>query len=74
MVIGKGVTPATSFLEGSGVQLSGGIPVNKNLQTNLPHIYSVGDAALCPDLFTGKPVSNPLWPNALAQSTAQMCL
>lgn len=67
VVIGKGVQPATAFLKGSEVQVSGGIPVNEKLQTNLPHVYAAGDAALCRDLFSGEPASHPLWTNAVAQ-------
>ncbi len=67
VVIGKGVQPSTVFLEGSALQVAGGIPVNEKLQTNLPHIYAAGDVALYRDLLSGELASHPLWPNAVAQ-------
>ena len=67
IVIGKGVQPAVSFLEGSGIKEEGGVPVDERLQTSLPDIYAAGDAALCRDLLQGTPVNNALWPNATAQ-------
>ncbi|NMB35684.1 MAG: NAD(P)/FAD-dependent oxidoreductase [Firmicutes bacterium] len=67
IVIGKGVQPSVSFLEGSGIKEKGGVEVDERLQTNLPDIYAAGDVVLCRDLLQGIPVNNALWPNATAQ-------
>ncbi len=67
IVVGKGVKPVTSFLEGSGLHVERGVPVNDRLQTNLPDIYAAGDAALCRDILSSERVLNALWPNAAAQ-------
>lgn len=52
-----GVRPATKFLQGSGLQMERGcILVNEYLETNLPHIYAVGDCAMVRNRVTGKPM------------------
>ncbi|HIR60405.1 MAG TPA: FAD-dependent oxidoreductase [Candidatus Faecivivens stercoravium] len=52
-----GIRPATKFLQGSGLQMDRGcILVNEYLETNLPHIYAVGDCAMVKNRVTGKPM------------------
>lgn len=44
-----GVRPTTDFLEGSGIEVdsvTGGIVVNRHLQTNIPNIFAAGNCAL----------------------------
>lgn len=67
IVVGKGVKPCTSFLKESGIEGENGIPVNEQLQTNLPDVYAAGDVVLSKDLLLEKPANNALWPNATAQ-------
>lgn len=67
IVVGKGVKPCTSFFKESGIEEENGVPVNEQLQTNLPGIYAAGDVALSKDLLLEKPTNNALWPNATAQ-------
>ena len=67
IVVGKGVKPCTSFLKESGIEEENGIPVNEQLQTNLPDVYAAGDVVLSKDLLLEKPANNALWPNATAQ-------
>ncbi len=67
VVVGKGVEPAVSFLEGSDVEFAEGIPVNEKLQTNLPHVYAAGDVTLTQDLLFNKPALHPFWPKATDQ-------
>jgi nitrite reductase (NADH) large subunit len=67
IVIGKGVRPAATFLQGSGIAEKGGITTDELLQTNLPGLYAAGDVALSRDLVLHEPVNNALWPNATAQ-------
>jgi NAD(P)H-nitrite reductase large subunit len=40
-----GVSPNTSFLNGSGIALGKGILVNRFLETNIKDIYAIGDCA-----------------------------
>lgn len=67
VIVGKGVKPVTSFLEGSGLAVENGIPTGEQLQTNLPDIYAAGDVALCRDMVLMKPANNALWPSAAEQ-------
>lgn len=69
VIIGKGVTPNTGFLAGSGVETDYGIPVNEFMQTNQPDVYAAGDVAQGYDLLTGQRKVNAIWPNAGEQGT-----
>ena len=57
-----GVRPDTAFLDGSGIALGerGHILVNEYMQTNIPHVYAVGDAVLTRSVQTGKATALPL--------------
>lgn len=67
VIIGKGVTPNTGFLVDSGIELDGGILVNRFLQTNFPDIYAAGDVAQAYDIISGENRINAVWPNATEQ-------
>lgn len=69
LIIGKGVTPNTDFLTGSGISVAEGVLVDSYLATNLPDIYAAGDVAEGHDLVTGTQRINALWPNATEQGT-----
>lgn len=62
VIVAVGVRPDTGFLQGSGIELNayGGIVTNKNMRTNFPYIYAVGDAAQVADFITGEPTFMPL--------------
>lgn len=45
VVLSIGVEPATDFLQGSGLDLDGGVITDGFCQTNLPKIYACGDTA-----------------------------
>ncbi|PNF40165.1 hypothetical protein B7P43_G09769 [Cryptotermes secundus] len=53
-VLGIGSSPATKFLDGSGVDMdkSGAIIVNKHLESNIKGVYAGGDNAYAPILDT----------------------
>ncbi len=70
VIIGKGVTPNTGFLSGSGIALDRGILVNEYLATNIPDIYAAGDVAQAADVLTGEKRINAIWPNAAEQGIA----
>lgn len=57
VLLSVGVRPDTGFLKSSGLEINprGAIVVNKNLETNLPHVYALGDAAQIPHGITGSP-------------------
>jgi NADPH-dependent 2,4-dienoyl-CoA reductase/sulfur reductase-like enzyme len=44
-VIGIGVKPEVSFLDGSGLEIDDGIVVDERFQTNAPDVYAAGDVA-----------------------------
>ena len=44
-VVGVGVKPAISFLDGSGIAIDNGILVDEQFRTNAPDVYAVGDVA-----------------------------
>ncbi len=62
VILAIGVTPDTAFLQGTGIALGtrGHIVVNEAMQTNIPHIYAVGDAIEVRDLITNTPAAIPL--------------
>ncbi|WP_150276019.1 FAD-dependent oxidoreductase [Paenibacillus tepidiphilus] len=62
VILAIGVTPDTSFLDGSGIALGARrhILVNEALETNMPHIYAVGDAIEVKDYIHGTPAAVPL--------------
>ncbi|MBU7006911.1 NAD(P)/FAD-dependent oxidoreductase [Phosphitispora fastidiosa] len=70
VIIGKGVTPNTGFLSGSGIDTDRGILVNEHLETTVPDIYAAGDVAQALDILTGQRSINAIWPNAAEQGTA----
>lgn len=53
VVVGIGVTPETSWLDGSGVRTDRGVIVDARCQTNLPGIYAAGDIARGPARLLG---------------------
>lgn len=40
-----GVTPNIDFLKDSGIELGRGVRVNRQLETNIPDVYAIGDCA-----------------------------
>jgi NADPH-dependent 2,4-dienoyl-CoA reductase/sulfur reductase-like enzyme len=66
-VIGIGVVPAISFLEGSGLVTGDGIPVDEKFRTNLPGVYAAGDVAHFFDPLFGRHRRIEHWSNASYQ-------
>ncbi len=62
VILAIGVTPDTTFLQNSGLLLGarGHIVVNEALETNLPHVYAVGDAIEVRDYVHGGKTAIPL--------------
>lgn len=65
-VISVGIRPNTAFLEGSGIALNPNrtVAVNRQMQTNDPDIYAVGDCAGVTNRITGKTVWSPMGSSA----------
>jgi 3-phenylpropionate/trans-cinnamate dioxygenase ferredoxin reductase subunit len=63
-VIGVGVQPAVSFLEGSGVAVDGGVLVDARFETSVPAVYAVGDVARFFDPVFGRRRRIEHWSNA----------
>ncbi|KRM44523.1 pyridine nucleotide-disulfide oxidoreductase [Lentilactobacillus parafarraginis] len=57
VIMAVGVKPDTELAKKTGIKLgvTGGIKVDQNYQTNLPHIYAVGDAIELTNRMTRKP-------------------
>jgi NAD(P)H-nitrite reductase large subunit len=73
IVVALGVKPATSFLEGSGINLDEGIIADRKMRTNVENIYVAGDAAKAPDFFTGDPGLSLVLPTAVDQAKVAAC-
>lgn len=76
LIIAVGVRPRISFLSGSGIVCDHGILADNHLETSVPGVFAAGDAVQAADLLRGKPLINPLWPNAVEQggiAGANMC-
>ena len=63
-VVGVGVEPAVSFLEGSGIEIDNGIVVDEQYETNVTGIYAAGDAANFHDPLFGRRRRIEHWSNA----------
>lgn len=61
-VMSIGIRPNTAFLEGSGIALNPNrtVAVNRQMQTNDPDIYAVGDCAGVTNRITGNTVWSPM--------------
>jgi len=62
-----GVIPRVSFLTDSGIAMTEGIRVDRQMRTNIPTVFAAGDVAEAADFFTGREGLNPILPNAALQ-------
>jgi NADPH-dependent 2,4-dienoyl-CoA reductase/sulfur reductase-like enzyme len=63
-VVGVGVQPAVSFLEGSGIAVDDGVIVDERFRTNAPGVHAVGDIARFFDPLAGRRRRIEHWSNA----------
>jgi len=63
--IGKGVRPNVEFLEGSGVQVDGGIVADRYTGASVPGTYAAGDVAVTHEPVSGEAIMTALWTNAV---------
>ena len=66
-IVGIGVVPATSFLDGSVLAMDDGILVDERFRTNLPGVFAAGDVARFPDPVFGRTRRIEHWSNASYQ-------
>jgi len=67
LVVGVGVTPCTSFLEGSGIAVQDGVLVDRLLRTSKPDVFAAGDVASVLDPQLGRHVRVEHWDSAVKQ-------
>jgi len=62
VIMSVGVRPNVELARKIGVEIgtTGAIKVNKNMETNIPGVYAVGDCAESTNLITGKPAWYPM--------------
>ena len=65
VILATGIQPNLGFLDGSGIQVDGGIVVDDRMQTNMPGIYAAGDVAAGPDLLNGSAAVHAIQPTAV---------
>ncbi len=70
VVVGKGIRPNVSWLQGSGVRLGRGIRVDLCGRTNIPAIFAAGDCAEVIDPVTSRPMTSGIWPVAYEMGRA----
>lgn len=63
--IGKGASPGTGFLTGSGMHIDGGVVADRYTAASAPDVFTAGDAAVTFDPVTGTTVNTGLWTNAV---------
>jgi NADPH-dependent 2,4-dienoyl-CoA reductase/sulfur reductase-like enzyme len=69
VVVGVGVSPATGWLESSGLELRDGVVCDENLRA-APRVYAAGDVARWPNRLLGREVRVEHWTNASEQGAA----
>lgn len=62
VILAVGVRPETILAKKAGLEIgeTGGIKVNRHLQTSHPDVYAIGDAVEVVDLINGRPALIPL--------------
>jgi len=70
VLLGVGVSPDVAWLEGSGLDASGAVPVDERGRTALENVYAAGDAAAFFDPFLGRHAYSGHWESAGRQGAA----
>ncbi len=65
VIMATGIRTNLEWLEGSGVRVNRGIPVNDHLRSSVPNVYAAGDVAEGRDLVTGRPALHAIEPTAM---------
>ncbi len=67
VIVGKGVTPSSSFIDTDKIDMKTGILVDERMETSSPGIYAAGDIAECMDIARQHYQVNAIWPEAASQ-------
>jgi NAD(P)H-nitrite reductase large subunit len=67
VIVGKGVAPDLSFVQGSSIETHWGIVVDDYMMSSVAGIYSAGDVAEVNDRLTGEKTTVGIWPAAFEQ-------
>ena len=67
VVVGVGVVPATSWLQGSGLRLDDGVVCRSDLNAGHPLVYAAGDVARWPNPLFDEEMRVEHWTNAAEQ-------
>jgi NADPH-dependent 2,4-dienoyl-CoA reductase/sulfur reductase-like enzyme len=70
VVVGVGVTPATEWLVGSGLEQRDGVLCDATLRTAVPGVYAAGDTARWPHAVLEEELRIEHWTNAAEQGAA----
>ncbi len=70
VVVGIGVTPATDWLEGSGLAINDGIVCHPDLSTGAPRVYAAGDVVRWHNTLFDEEMRVEHWTNAAEQGAA----
>jgi 3-phenylpropionate/trans-cinnamate dioxygenase ferredoxin reductase subunit len=70
VVIGIGVTPEVSWLEGSGLELRDGVVCDATCATSLPGVTAAGDVARWPHALFGEEMRIEHWTHAIEMGEA----
>ncbi len=65
--VGLGLTLNTEFLDGTGLELHGGVVTDEKLRTNVEGIYAAGDVAVFYDTFINAHSRMGTWDNSSSQ-------
>ncbi|MGF6727316.1 3-phenylpropionate/trans-cinnamate dioxygenase ferredoxin reductase subunit [Paraburkholderia sp. GAS41] len=68
VIVGIGIDPADELARVVGLEVRGGVIVNKRLETSVPGIYAAGDVAVFPSRFSGQLIRQETWHNAETQA------
>ncbi|RED13349.1 NAD(P)/FAD-dependent oxidoreductase [Parasphingopyxis lamellibrachiae] len=68
VVVGIGSEPNMKLAEAAGLECGNGILVDDQCRTSVSDIYAIGDAAIAPNRWFGKPARLESWENAERQA------
>jgi NADPH-dependent 2,4-dienoyl-CoA reductase/sulfur reductase-like enzyme len=67
VIVGVGAAPATGWLEGSGLELDGGVVCDETLNAGAPGVYAAGDVARWHNPLFGETMRLEHWTTAAEQ-------
>lgn len=70
VVVGIGVTPATGWLEGSGIDLRDGVVCDQMCESSIPGVFAAGDIARWHNPLFDEEMRVEHWTNAVEQGMA----